>query len=82
LEQSNYLANQKQRAVDTVFIIRIHGSESCACFQDPRSLPVDSLDFSDEPPHARFEVQGHILSIGGDALMALYAKRRSGAGFF
>ncbi len=75
MDQSNYLPNQKQRAVNTydftVFIILIHGSESCAYFQGPRSLPVDSLDFTDEP-HPRFLVQGHILIIGGDALMALY----------
>jgi len=28
---------------------------------------VDSMDLIDEP-HSRFLVQGHILSIGGDAL--------------
>jgi len=75
LDQSNYLPNQKQRAVNkydfTVFIILIHGSESCGYFQGPRTLPVDSLDLTDEP-HPRFLVQGHILSIGGDALMARY----------
>jgi hypothetical protein len=38
---------------------------------------VDSLDLTLEP-HPRFLVQGHILSVGGDALMALYAK---GSGF-
>jgi hypothetical protein len=60
------------------WVIRlIQGSESCTCFQDPRNLPVDSLDLTDEP-HRRFLVQGHVLSVGGDALMALYAK---GSGF-
>jgi hypothetical protein len=43
-------------------------SERCAIFQGPSSLPVeDSLDLTNEP-HPRFLVQGHILSIGGDAL--------------
>jgi hypothetical protein len=35
--------------------------------QGSSSLPVDPLDWTDEP-HPRFPVQGHILSIGGDAL--------------
>jgi hypothetical protein len=38
---------------------------------------VDSLDLSVEP-HTRFLVQGHILTVGGGALMALYA---NGSGF-
>ncbi len=35
--------------------------------QGPSNLPVDSLDWVDQP-HPRFPIQGHILSIGGDAL--------------
>ncbi len=76
LDQSNYLPNQKQGAVNKYYWIvfirlfpRLHqGSERCAIFQGPSSLPVeDSLDLTHEP-HPRFPVQGHILSIGGDAL--------------
>ncbi len=48
-----------------------HGSsralESCAFFQGPKSLLVDSLDSTDEP-HPRFPVQGYILNVGEDAL--------------
>jgi len=45
-----------------------------------------SLDLTDDP-HPRFLVQAHILSTGGDALMAdalmaLYAKGSWGGGFF
>jgi len=36
-------------------------------FQGPRSLPVDSLDSTDDT-HPRFLVQGQKLSIGGDAV--------------
>ncbi len=61
----------------TGFIRLIQGSESCACYQGPRSFPVDSLDLTNEP-HPRFLVQGHILSVGGDALMAVYER---GLGF-
>jgi hypothetical protein len=32
------------------------------------SLPVDSLDLTHEP-HPRFPLEGHILNIGGDALV-------------
>jgi hypothetical protein len=71
LDQSNYLANQKQGPVNkyelTVFIRLFPGSGSCKFFQPPRSPPVDSLDWTDEP-HPRFPGQGHILSVGGDAL--------------
>ncbi len=62
----------------TGFIGLIQGSESCPSFQGPRTLPVDSLDLTHEP-HPRFLMQGHILRLGGDALMALYTK---GSGFF
>ncbi len=71
LEQSNYLANQKQGAINTydftMFIRLFLGSASCAIFQGRGSLRVYSLDSTDEP-HLRFAVQGHILSVGGDAL--------------
>ncbi len=107
LDLSNYLANQKQGAVNkydlTVFIrmfqgssralksviscrvpvvfqwihwiglmnliqdFHLQGSKICHFLQGSSSLPVDPLDWTDEP-HPRFLVQGHILSIGGDAL--------------
>jgi len=58
LDQSNYLANQKQGAVNKynliVFCRLFQGSESCLFFQ---SFPVDSLDLIDEP-HPRLRVQG------------------------
>jgi hypothetical protein len=38
---------------------------------------MDSVDWTDEP-HPRFLMQGHILSVGGDALMADYER---GLGF-
>ncbi len=38
---------------------------------------MDSLDLTNEP-HARFLVQGPILSVGADALMAVYER---GLGF-
>ncbi len=38
---------------------------------------MESLDLTHEP-HPSFLVQGHILSIGGDALMAVYER---GLGF-
>jgi hypothetical protein len=53
LDESNYLANQKQGAASskydlTVFLRLFQGSsrtlKMCAIFQGPRSLPVDSLD--------------------------------------
>ncbi len=52
LNQSNYLANQKQGAVSkydlTVFLRLFQGSsrtlKMCAIFEGPRSLAVDSLD--------------------------------------
>ncbi len=47
LDQSNYLANQKQGAVNkydlTVFIKLFQGSESYAFFQGHSSLPVTPL---------------------------------------
>jgi hypothetical protein len=46
----------------------------------PRSIPVDSLDLTAQP-HPRFLVHGRILSVGGDALMALYAKGSHNQGF-
>ncbi len=52
LDQSNYLSNQKQGAVNkydlTEFVKTLpgllRGSEVCGHFQGPRSLRVDSLD--------------------------------------
>jgi hypothetical protein len=42
--------------------------ESCAFFQGPSSLAMDSLDSTDEP-HPRFPVRGLILrSVGRDTL--------------
>jgi len=71
LDQSNYLPNQKHESVNkydlAVFIRLFQGSESCKSCQGPSSFPVDSLDLTYEP-HPRFPVQGHILSVGGDAL--------------
>jgi len=74
-EQSNYLANQKQGTVNKydliVFITLLLGSSRalkvCAFLQGPSSLPVDSLGSTDEP-HPRFPEQGHVLSVGGEAL--------------
>jgi hypothetical protein len=67
------LSIQSERGSDfTGFIRLIQGSENCVCFQGRRSLPEDSLDLTDEP-ESRFIVQVHILSVGGDALMALYS---------
>jgi len=45
------------------------GSESYAYFQGPSSLPDDSLDSTTDEPHPRFLLQGHIVSVGGDALL-------------
>jgi len=71
LDQSNYLANEKQGAVNkyelTVFIRLFQGSGSCKFFQGPSSPPVDSLDWIDKPQPC-FPGQGHILSVVGDAL--------------
>jgi hypothetical protein len=72
LDQSNYLPNQKQAESIkydlTLFIRLFQGSEICKTFQGPRTLPVDSLNWSSEP-HPRGVVQGHIVSVGGDALI-------------
>ncbi len=35
--------------------------------QGPSNRPVDSLDWADQR-HPRFPVQGHMLSVGGDAV--------------
>jgi len=71
LDQSNYLTNQQEGAVNkfdlTVFIRLFQGAGRCACFQGCNSLPVDQLDRT-VAPHLRFPVQGHILSTGGEAL--------------
>jgi hypothetical protein len=68
LDQWNYLANQKQGAVnkyDLTVFIRL-GSESCTFFQGHRSLRVKTLDLT-AVHYPRFPVQGHILSTNGDA---------------
>ncbi len=70
LEQSNYLPNQKQGAVNeynlTVFIVLFQGSENvCIFLRVPASFQW--IHWIHET-HPRFFVQGHILSIGGDAL--------------
>jgi hypothetical protein len=78
LDESNYLANQKQGAVnkyDLILFIRLFqgssrapkGPGTCAFFQNHSSLPVDSLDMT-TAPQPRFLVQGHILSTSGNAL--------------
>jgi len=51
----------------TLFSRLLQGYESCTFFQGPSTLPVDSLDLSHEL-HPRGVVQGHIVSVGGDAL--------------
>jgi hypothetical protein len=75
LDQSNYLANQKQQgAVNKhywIVFIRLFQDSTRALkgvqfFRVPAVLE-DSLDLTNEP-HPRFPVEGHILSIGGDAL--------------
>jgi hypothetical protein len=71
LDQSNYLANQTEGATNeydlTLFIRLFQGSESCAIDQGHSSHPVSSLDLI-AVPHPRFLLQGHILSIIGDAI--------------
>jgi len=70
LDQSIYLANQKQGAVNkydlTVFIRvspdLLRGSERCAFLRSRSSLPLDPLDMT-AAPHPRFP-----LRAGGDAL--------------
>jgi hypothetical protein len=37
-------------------------------FQGPGHLPVDALNLTHEP-HPRFPAPGHVLSVGGDALI-------------
>ncbi len=61
MDQSNYLTNQKQGAVNK------HDWTVSAVFQAPSSLPGKSLHSTDEP-HPTFPVQGQILSVSGDAL--------------
>jgi hypothetical protein len=50
----------------------LQGSESCGCSQGPSSL--SSSGFADAR-HPRFPVQGHILSVGGDALRRAFPSR-------
>ncbi len=63
LDQSNYLDNQKQGAVNkydlTVLIRLLQGSESCAFFQGHSSLPVNPLALM-AVHHLRFPVEGHL----------------------
>jgi hypothetical protein len=61
LDQSNYLANQKQGSVNK------YDWTVSAVFQAPSSLPGNSLHWTNEP-HPRFPVQGPIVSVSGDAL--------------
>jgi hypothetical protein len=60
LDQSNYLDNQKQGAVNkydlTVLIRLLQGSESCAFFQGHNSLPVNPLALT-AVHHLRLPVQ-------------------------
>jgi hypothetical protein len=64
LEESNYLPNQKQAAVNkydfTVFITLVQGSETGGMFERSQWIHWVGL--------TRFPVQVHILSVGGDAL--------------
>ncbi len=73
MDQSNYLPNQKQRALNKYEFIRLfqgsYGALKLYTYQGPCSRWVDSLNWPNEP-HPRFPVQGHILGIGGDALIA------------
>jgi hypothetical protein len=71
--QSNYLAKQKQGALNkynlNIFLDSsrlLRGLGRCASFQDHSRLPVDPLDMT-VAPHPRFPVQCHKLSTGGDA---------------
>jgi hypothetical protein len=48
--------------------MRNRARETCELFQALSSLPADSLDCTDDS-HPIFPVQGHVLSVGGDALM-------------
>jgi len=64
LDQSNYLANQKQGEVNlTVCTTRFQSSESCGIFQGFQWLRWILTD----EPHPRIPVQGHKLSVGRDA---------------
>ncbi len=71
LSTQSETGSSKYNKIQTLVFIRLfQGSESCAFSEGPSSLRVYSLDLTDEvcEPHRRFPVQGHILSIGGDAL--------------
>jgi hypothetical protein len=77
LDQSNYLANEKQRAASkynlTGFIRLFQGSSRCEFFRVIAAFSGSpGFDFlqliQDSASHPRFPVQGHILSAGGDAL--------------
>jgi hypothetical protein len=60
-----------ETTTSSTLVIRLfQGSEICAFFQGHNSLAVDSLDFS-AISHQRFQVQGHILSVGGNALKSI-----------
>jgi hypothetical protein len=72
LDQSNYLANQKQGAVNkykfTVFMRHFQGSSRP--LEDvyfSRATAVGPLDMT-AAPQPKFPVQGHIVSTGGAAL--------------
>ncbi len=72
LDQSNYLANQKQGAVNkydlTVFIKLSQGSSRALKAMHFFRVTAVFQWLHWAVPHRRFSVQGHILSAGGDAL--------------
>jgi hypothetical protein len=66
LDQSNYIANQKQGAVNKYYLIvfirmfptsRAH-LKCCAFLQGPISLPMDSLDLTNEPQSCKISSAG------------------------
>ncbi len=73
LDQSNYLANQKQGAINkynlTIFIILLQGSsKALEAMYSSMVVAVDSLDMT-AAPHPRFSMQGPIPSTGVHDLM-------------
>jgi hypothetical protein len=71
LDQSNYLANEKQGAVNSydliVFKRLLQGSSRAVNAVGFSSVSSGFTGSTDEP-HLRFPLEGHILSIGGDFL--------------
>jgi hypothetical protein len=73
LDQSNYLSNQKQGAINqynlSIFIILLQGSsKALQAMYSSRVVAVDSLDMT-AAHHPRFSMQGPIPSTGVHALM-------------